>query len=331
MLSGRKWAAVAVLLAGLSAGAARADDWSPPQDGALNEKQVSAFIAVEKARRPMVDALADVVEAKGADASATADEYPAKVAGLLQQNGLSQKEYEWIQQQLGQVWSIFYTQAVQRQALGGVEQQVKDADRNAAEERKKLATYQEAQKTGNRVLSAQDRASIVEQAKNDQKSAEDDAKSAGDEAAQHEQDAKAADELAKKPPADVSADDKASYIDGKKKEASDARDAAKEARDREKQAKDKATTAAAKAAHPEVPLTADEKDEAKQEAESAVTEAKSAIEQDDRDKAQYQRMLSQSAASMGEELKKLPKANVDLASKHREELKEVFILQPIDE
>ena len=323
------WAAAAVLA--MPASVARAGDWSPPQDGALTEKQVSSFIAVEKARRPMVDALAEVVEAKGPDASATADEYPGKVGALLQQNGLSQKEYDWIQQQLGQVWGTFYGQAMQRQAFGAVEQQVKDLDQKAAEARKKLAAYQEAQKTGNRVLSGDDRAALIKQAQDDQKSAEDEAKAAGEEAAQHEKDAKAADDLAKTPPADVSADDKQSYIDGKKKEASDARDAAKEAHDREKQAKDKAAAAAAKAAHPEVPVTDDEKAQTKQEADAGIADAKNVIAQDDQAKAQYQEIVSRSAASMAEDLKKLPKANVDLASKHRAELKEVFILQPLSE
>jgi chromosome segregation ATPase len=165
-----------------------------------------------------------------------------------------------------------------------------------------------------------DRDNIAAEVKTDQ----DALKPINDEIAQHEKDATDAEALAKNPPADVSADDKNGYIDGKKNDAQTARDAAKESRDRLKEAqknlddaKARLAVANGKLAHPEVPVTDDEKAQAKTENEQAITDAKKAIDDDDQVVATLKETIAAGPMNLGGNDKEKPDPdNLALMQKH---------------
>ncbi len=219
-----------------------------------------------------------------------------------------------------------------------MKQQAKANGEKLADAQKRLAIYQASSKAGTRVMSDDDRKAAIDAAKEEQKSAADEVKQHADEikaaeteAAQHDAEATSADALAKNPPADFGADDRADYIQGKKTEAQTARDAAKEIRDRladskkaMQDAQQRATVAGNKSAHPEIPITDDEKAAVKADNDAGLAQAQQDIadcQKADEQLKQVQIQMDQSAAEMK---KNAPPENVELVTKHKDEVKQIW-------
>jgi len=157
-----------------------------------------------------------------------------------------------------------------------------------------LATYQQSQKEGKRVLNSvqhdaatQAAGGELDSAKQTVADATANVKQITDEVAGHDKDVADDEALAKNPPANLAGDDRSNYIDARKNDAQTARDAATDARSRLKDAQkslDDAKAALAtvqgKLEHPDVPGTDEERAAIKQQNEQAIAGAKATINLD---------------------------------------------------
>jgi hypothetical protein len=212
------------------------------------------------------------------------------------------------------------------------------SDDAIAAAQKQLMTYQEAKNNGWRIQNADDRAAAIKSGEDDQRSAleevkryAEDAATAEGDAAQHDADAKSSEEESANPPADVSADDRAEYIQNKKNEALAARASATEARVEEADAKKseaeaqgQADGAAQRVAHPEIPFTDDEKNQARSDNDAAILVAKNTISAANQQKqriAAEQASLEKTAKSM---TKGIPPENIAMLRKYEDQYKQQF-------
>jgi len=289
---------VSVLAAVILSPAASAADFTPPKDGKLTDKQVTTYIDIKKDQFKALKAAG--VAANGTQSTAANLAIYAKLQEKLDAaitaHGMTKEEYNWVDGEVSKLWMIAVWQCQwDEHGKPDIEKQIKSKETERDAAKAKLASYEQAQKDGKRVLTKDQRDSAVQSATSDRdsiasevKDRENDLKSAKDEVTQHEKEATDADNLAKNPPADVSADDRQGYIDGKKTEAQTARDAAKESQtkvtDAQKavdEAKARLATAEGKTKNPEVPVTDDEKTQVKDENQKAIDEAKATIDADD--------------------------------------------------
>jgi hypothetical protein len=272
-------------------------DFTPPKDGKLTEKQVTSFIEITKDQMDTLKSAGKAAQGVGGvGAVAIAEHAGEKMDASIASHGMTKEEYNWVSEQVTKLWPIaLYQKQWDDTGKPDLEKQIKarQADEDAA--KAKLATYQKAQKDGQRVMTKEQRDAAIASATSDRNAASDDLKSAtdalkpiNDEIAQHDKDAADAEALAKNPPADVSADDRNNYIDARKNDAQTAKDAAKDARDRLKDAqkavddaKARVTAAGNRVDHPEVPVSDDDKASVKQENDQAVTDATKQIADDE--------------------------------------------------
>src|SRR4051812_19833650 len=155
--------------------AARGDEFTPPANGAYTEKQLTEAIGVSKDLLDIASAAGKAVEGtkSTAVALATIARTDAKYKEALAKHNLSEAEYNWIS---GQIWTAYGT-LIQVDTFNGEQAQKDFADQQKKQAdaldvaKKKLADLEAAQKSGKRVLSADERASIIDNAKSDEQSA----------------------------------------------------------------------------------------------------------------------------------------------------------------
>jgi hypothetical protein len=304
------WSTVLIFVAVASfALASRADDFSPPKDGKITEKQLTNYIDVKADQFKALKAAGAAANGTQSSAAnlAIGLKLNEKLDAAITAHGMTKDEFNWVDGQaskllMAAVWQYQWDE----HGKPDIEKQIKtkETDRDAA--KAKVTTYEQAQKDGKRVLTKEQRDSAVQSATSDRdsitqevKDRDNDLKSAKDEVAQHQKEADDADKLAKNPPGDVSADDRQGYIDGKKGEAQQARDAAKDSQskvtDAQKaldEAKGRLTTADGKVKNPETPVTDDEKAQVKDENQKAIDEAKTTIDGDEQGIAALKETLS---------------------------------------
>lgn len=341
-MKARRWSlGIAGSLLSLSAlaGQARAE-WEPPKDGVVTEKQVAGYLQMTREIMQALKASGKAVEASGNNAAAAMAIYAntdARFKAALAKTGMTEAESRWVGER---VWEARSSLMMQEVVTNAKAQMADAAKKNAADQsaaKAKVAAYEAAVKSGRKVLSADDRKSIVESAKGDETSALADAKSHDDEAAaataeaaKSDAAAKAADALAAKPPADISADDRPGYVDDRKREAESARSAAAEQRtkvaDERKQSaeyKAKAAAAAAKGKNPEV-ASAEEAADVKKANEDGLASAKAEVE----GLAEAAKLLADGTAQMEKSFaaqgNQAPKPNVDLVRKRKDEMDSIF-------
>ena len=327
---------VILLLAPLAAA-----DWKEPPDKKFTEDQLKIYLDTEQdwldATSQMMQQIAN--SKTGVGATAAVENIDEKYQACLDKHHISKAEFEWIGQRASEAWGALTVfdqgfKAMQDQ----IDSQTTETNAKLAEAQKRLATYQEAQKNGTRVMTQDDRDAAIKSAKDQQQSALDEAKQHGDDATaaetdakQHDADAKADDDLAANPPAEVSSDDRPGYIDGKKTDAQSARDAAKDCRSREDDAKKAQADALAVAAaaeqrttHPEIPQTDDDKAAVKSEDDSAVAAAQSDIDDCHKQQAQIAETEKQMQDTSAQMFKDVPPENVAIMRKYADRYKEQF-------
>ena len=290
--------AITGLMLALIVATASAAEFVPPGDGKLNDKRLTTYIDI---RKDQFDAMQSASKAsEGTQSSAAGLAIYAnmsnKIDAAIAKHGMTREEFNWVDGVVGKLWYIaVWEQQWDDAGKPDLEKQIemKEADRDSA--KATLDQYQQAQKDGQRVLTKEQRDSAIRSATNDRDAAieevknhEADVKQIKDEIAQHDKDACDADALAKTPPADISADDRQSYVDQKKTDAQTARDASKDAGDRLKDAQkilddSKARVAALNSQidHPEIPVSDDDKTQVKQQNDQAITDAKTKIDSDE--------------------------------------------------
>jgi hypothetical protein len=198
-----------------------------------------------------------------------------KMTAALAQFEMSGDEYDWIDKQFKKLAPLAAAQQLKEQTS-------------------RLATYQQAQKDGKRVLNPAQHNAATQAAGADLDSANQtvvdaaaNIKQISDEVAAHDKDVADDEAQAKNPPANLTGDDLSNYIDGRKNDAQAARDAATDARSRLKDAQKslddaKAALAAvqSKIDHPDVPVTDDEKAAVKKENDHSIADATATIDLD---------------------------------------------------
>lgn len=324
-----------LLTLALVAPAARAD-FTPPKDGKLTEKQVTSAIDILK---DQMDALRAAGKATEGSQSAAANfaigmQASQKLDAAVAKHGMTKDEYNWISNQLGKLWPLAAMQEQwETSAKPDLEKRIKEKEAEQQATKTKIATYEQAQKDGKRVLTKEQRDSTIESAKSDRdsiaqevKDRQTDLKAAQDEVALHEKEAADAEALAKNPPADVSADDRADYITGKKNDAQSARDAAKdskgtviEAQKALDDAKARLTVAEGRIKNPDVPVTDDEKAQATQDNQQAIEDAKKTLDDDTQTIATLKETLSAGVPKFDTGDEKPDPDNLALVRKHIKE------------
>jgi hypothetical protein len=315
--------------------------WKEPADRKLTEDQVKVYLATENDWLDVTYKIArDVESAKTHDQRISAVQgMDQRTQAVLDKHHVSKEEFSWVGNRVLEAWGLaVYVYDVQNKAREEINNHVKENDQKLAQAKQRLADYQAAQKDGRRVMSREDRDAAIKSARNDQQAALDDArehvdeaKTAAGEATQHDNEATAADALAAKPPANVSADERQGYIDGKKAEAQTDRDAARESRDRlaeankaKADADGKATIAAEKASNPDIPVTDNEKASVKAENEAAITQAQNDINGFQQAQTQMTMLEVQLKKNIEETTKDIPRENIDLMHKYADQYKEMF-------
>jgi hypothetical protein len=255
MRRARTIGAMAVLLGSASSGTATTG-FTAPADGKLTDGQVTAYLAVLKART--------------AERRSTATTRARTSAPAEDLHGLSAAELAWVDGQLTPLWPIAGLHA-------------KQAD--LAADRATQATYEAARRDGRRVVTAAERSAAAAAVT----AAEDAVQAIEDEAKGNDRDVVDLQAAAAGPPATMPAADRPAYVDRKKQEAETARIAGRVARDRlpdAKQAlddaKDRLATLDQQLADPNVPFPADERPAVDQTNDRAIAAAKSAVDADRR-------------------------------------------------
>ncbi len=311
----------------------RAADFAPPANGKLTDKEVGIYIDILKEQMDAYKSAGKAVDGNKSSAADIAIMMRAneKVDASIAKHGMTKEEYNWVGGEVGKLW---YAAVMQEQwednAKPDMERQIKEKETDKDAAKTKMATYEQANKDGKRILTKEQQDAAVQSAASDRdsiaqevKDRQADLKTAKDEVAQHEKEAADADALAKNPPADVSADDKPGYIDGKKGEAQTARDAAKDSgtkvTDAQKavdDAKARLAVANGKVDHPEVPVTDDEKTQVTQDNQKGIDDAKKAIDDDDQVIASLKDTLAAGAPKFDQGTDKMDPDNLALVKKH---------------
>jgi hypothetical protein len=315
--------------------------WTPPADNKLTEAQLKTYLDTQK---DWLDESAKIIQDSS---TAKLDQNNGQMVGdiaqryqvCLDRHHISKLEFEWIGQRAEDAWSAAaYLDGANKTTKDRLDAESAQLDDTIAAAQKQLAIYQDAKDNGLRILTADDRAAAIKSAQEDQRSAleevkryTDDATTAEGDAAQHDADAKSSEDQSANPPADVSADDRAEYIQNKKNEAQAARASAIEARVEEADAKKseaeaqaQADAAAQRAAHPEIPFTDDEKNQAKSDNDAAILVAKNTISAAN---LQKQRISAEQAnlEKTGKAMTKgIPPENIALLRKYEDQYKQQF-------
>jgi hypothetical protein len=334
-------AAIVAVLAGIRLAAGAESAWQPPADKVFTESQLKEYIAAAsdwaQECAKITQSVNDSKTEAGKIAAVTniADQQNA----CIEQHGLQPAEYQWLADRTLEAYgAVVFIDDSYVKTQADLDARSKDNDDRLADAQKRLADYQSAQKNGCRVMSSQDRDEAIkaaltehQEALDEAKQHDDDAKADEAEAKQHDDDAKAASDLADDPPADVSADDRADYVQNKKSEAQAAEDAAKEARDREadaEKARDdanaRADAAAKRATDPALPETEDDKAVIKAENDSAILRAQSDINQCQETTGQLATVETALKNSMDQMNAKVPAQNLDLMRKYRTQYQAIF-------
>ena len=329
-----RYLAIAALMIGLLVSPLQAE-WKEPADGALTEPQVTRYLGAMKDIGDLAKATGKAAEGQNGLAAMglwarTSEKYKA----ILAKHQFTEEEFNWTAGKVTESWvNALMEMNWEKKALPGIKDREKSLAAEIEAQKAKLAQYEAASKAGTKVLDADARKAAIDRATEEQKSAEADAKTADDEIkaqqkeiADKETAAKAAEALAAKPPAEVTADEREGYIEGKKQEAAGLRDEVKGLRDalgeKEKSKKDSlALTAAAKsrAEHPERPATDDEKTATAAENEAGVKNTRDSIKASEEGLALISESRAAGQKQMDEMSKNVPRGNIDLLKKHYSE------------
>jgi hypothetical protein len=317
-----------------------ADNWTEPPDKQFPDAELTAFLPTLS---DWADAYSEILRDAArahtdAERFSVLQEIDQKQKSVLAKHHMSEAEFNWMQERATEAWTVMtIADKVLKGSQSELKQQSQDNAAKLADARKRLAIYQAALKAGTQVLSPEDREAAIKAARDDEQTAQDEVKQHVDDAAaaeaeakQHDAEAKAADDLANNPPSDVTADDRQSFIDGKKAEAASDRDAAKDARSREAdankahvEAQAKADAAAARLAHPEVPVTDDDKAAAKADDLAGITAAQTDIDTAAKNAAAIETAENKIQSMQSQIYKDVPPENIALMRKHYAEYKKI--------
>jgi hypothetical protein len=270
----RRRAILLATLVLLAVPALAADDFRPPKDGVLTEKQADGVIlVVERAVKRMKDLAKE--DHKGSTSLPEAMALYGRLNDANEQDlkdaGLGKREYEWAAATVQPVFFTLIRERIQRDAFDKAEKETAD---KAAAAQKRVDEAEARKKSGKKKLTDDDRKAAIESAQSDAKAADDetaDAQKRVDDAKGALKDADAAlAESRKSGDADAvkSAEDARAQV---QQSIADAEKSVKEAKDR-------AALARARAKDPETPQTDDEKKAVQEANDQDLEQAKKELE-----------------------------------------------------
>ncbi|HEV7297848.1 MAG TPA: hypothetical protein VGN72_00665 [Tepidisphaeraceae bacterium] len=310
--------------------------WSPPDDKKLSEKQMQSYVATMQDLRELWTTAGKRLEnASGLGAMAIASQTGDKWNEILAKHNLTEDEWTWVHEQATQSWIVQGMLTSASEDLNKQKQQI--ADRIAAA-KQKLAEQEAALKSGRRAVADDERQSVVDDLKNQQNNAQEEVKGYDEQAERASAEAKDYDTEAatyerqmKNPPADVAAEDRASYIDEQKAQMETSRERAKESRDREAEAKQAAATARTKAeklgkqvADPTLVLDEDEQAALKERHERDIESTKAEIARHEQSLADLAPMEAMNKEILDQMKQGIPQENLDLAKKYSDQIAKAF-------
>ncbi len=336
----RRFMGMAIVLASICVQPVLAD-WKDPADKKITEDELKLYLETANDWNDItLKILEDVNNSKTDAGKMTAvGDIDKKQQACLDKHHISEAEYKWVAERAVEAWGMAtYADDVFTKGQTELQAKSRENDDKLADAQKRLATYQQAEKDGNRVMSDDDRQAAIKAATDDRQSAldevkqrDDEVKSTEDEVKQHTADAKAAEEAAKNPPADVTGADRDAYVQNKNNEVQAAYDVAREAQDRvtaAKKARDDAQTradaAAQKAAHPESPVSDDEKASVKSDNDAGIAQAQADIDACNQAKLQLATAVEQLKHSEEETSKSVPAENIALLRKYSDQYKQML-------
>lgn len=201
-------------------------EWTEPADGEISEPELVNYVNATKAWLATTQAAGKALEgSNGLSGLAVIARMDSKFKEILAKNNLTEAEYGFV---AGKAWEA-YGGVMMDEVSQNTAADLKKQQQHNADEIKRLtdaiAADRAALSGGTRILTDEQRTSIIESAKSDQQSAK-------DEAAEHRKEAAAIDEEIKRaqndmkekqaaidhPPVDLSADDKPGYLNDRKAE-----------------------------------------------------------------------------------------------------------------
>jgi hypothetical protein len=319
-------------------------EWTKPPDEVFTEKQLTSYLAVSKEWVAEMKASKKPVDGSqaGLNALIVYTRGNPKFKDSLTKNELEQPEFNWVGARAWDAWSALVVDETVKQMDADMAAQTKKNTDIVARDRAWLAAYQQALAVGRQVMTAEQRAAAIKQARTDQAAAaeevsqhSDDAKSAAAEASRAAAEAAQDQALAGSPPADLSDDDKANFAAAKMADAQAALDMAQEdkmkssdAREAQAAAQAKADAATAHMRQPEVPQTDEERAAVKTQNEQMIAQLQTelATAQDNL------KLIADNGDAMRNEVlqqrPKVPEANVTLLQAHKQDFVGVWHPKP---
>jgi F0F1-type ATP synthase membrane subunit b/b' len=323
--------AIACMICVLVSSATLLAQWKEPADGIVTDQQVTRYLGAIKDIADLYKAAGKAAEGQGAiGAMGLWAKTNEKYQAILAKHQLSDEEFTWVGGKVTEAWVHAMLQlSWEKKSLPAAQEQEKKLAAEIEAHKAKLAATEAAAKSGTKVLDTEARKEIVDRANEDRKSAEEslaeimkEIAAHKDEIARKEKEAQVAENLSKVPPADVAADERADYIEGKKSEAASLRDEAKDLKDqlsdKEKTRAEYATAAAAakkRAENPDAPASDEEKAALKTEQEATIQNLKEQIKSSEDGLAlmvENRQTMGKQFAEMG---KDVPKQNIELLKK----------------
>jgi len=332
------------LVLGLTCGV-RADEpaFVEPADGIYTEKQLTGYLDCTREFVKLQEAAGHASKnASGMGALAIAGRTNQKFQALLAEHNMSLDEWLWVGGKTWEAYMVLVFEQTGAKMKADLEEGIKKNNEQLAAAQAKLAAYEEAQKNGVRVMTAEQRTHEIDRANEQIASlseeldqAHADLKETANQIAGHEAAAKEAQELAKTPPADITdPEERESYVNERKMDVENAKQAVMDGLEQQKEQQAHAdelnarlAVARQRADHPEIPLTDEEKEQTGQENESIIASTRQQVEQLQESGKLLAEALDEGLKQHEQNRPNSPGQNVELLRKHLGEFAQIWKIE----
>jgi hypothetical protein len=268
--------AVLLTLVLLAVPAFAADDFRPPKDGVLTEKQADGVIlVVERAVKRMKDLAKEGESRKGSVSPAEAMALYGRLNEANEQDlkdaGFGRREYDWAS---FTVQNVFFALIRERIQLDAMAQAEKECAEKTAAAQKRVDETEARKKSGKKKLTDDEKKQAIESAQADAKAADDETA----DAQKRVEDAKGALKDADAALAEARKSGDADAVKSAEDARAQVQQAIADAEKSVKEAKDRAALARARAKDPETPQTDDEKKILQDALDQELAQAKQELE-----------------------------------------------------
>lgn len=310
--------------------------WQEPEDGKFTEKQLTDYLAVTK--QIIEDAKAAgkaVEESPNAIAAMTiAARTGEKFQAALASKNMSEDEFNWLGNKVWEAYGVALMSKEWDKGLAGIKAQQDANNRELEATKAKLADVQRQRAETRRTITPEERTAAVEKLQADRPAVAEEldaqkesVKQAQSDIDKYEAQFKEAESLAQNPPADVTPENRAQFIDDRKHDAESAESNLNEARQRFAEAnKSVAETQARLDAidqrikDPTAPASDEDKQQIQQENDSIVADLQSKISHHEQAAKELSATEESFKTMIAESQANVNKDNVELLSRHTQDI-----------